>query len=87
VTPCIGCPAEEHYSCSCNQNPFCREAEMIDSKKKCWREKVTAEITVSHILQFAEEMGSNMSAVEVGEFLNENGRAQEVWTHMMQAGE
>ena len=60
---------------------------MIDLKKKCWREKVTAEITVAHMLQFASEMGTNMSAAEVAAFLNENGHAQDIWTHMMQAGE
>jgi hypothetical protein len=68
-------------------NPFCREAEMIDLKKKCWREKVTAEITVAHMLQFARELGTNMDAAEAAIFLNEHGRAQVVWTHMMQAGE
>jgi len=60
---------------------------MIDLKKKCWREKVTAEITLAHVLHFAREAGSNMSAAEVAAFFNENGRAQDVWTHMMQAGE
>lgn len=60
---------------------------MIDLKKKCWREKVTAEITMSHVQQFAEEMGTNMSAAEVAEFFNQNGRAQVVWIHMMQAAE
>jgi hypothetical protein len=60
---------------------------MIDLKKKCWREKVTAEITLAHLQQFAREAGSNLSAAEVAAFLNQNGRAQAVWTHMMQAGE
>ena len=60
---------------------------MIDLKKKCWREKVTAEITVAHMLQFARELGANMNAAEAATFLNEKGRAQAVWTHMMQAGE
>ena len=60
---------------------------MIDLKKKCWREKVTAEITVAHVLQFAREAGAKMDAAEVTAFLNENGRAQAVWTQMMQAGE
>ena len=64
------------YFCSLQANPFCREAEMIDLKKKCWREKVTAEITLAHVQQIAQEMGTNMSAAEVAEFLNENGRAQ-----------
>jgi hypothetical protein len=66
---------------------LCREAEMIDLKKKCWREKVTAEITLAHLQQFAREMGTNLNAAEVAAFLNEKGRAQAVWTHMMQAGE
>jgi uncharacterized protein with HEPN domain len=60
---------------------------MIDLKKKCWREKVTAEITLAHVLQFAKEAGMTMDAAEVAAFLNEQGRAQAVWTHMMQAGE
>jgi len=60
---------------------------MIDLKKKCWREKVTAEITVGHVLQFAREAGAHMNAAEVAAFLNQNGRAQSVWMHMMQAGE
>ena len=60
---------------------------MIDLKKKCWREKVTAEITLAHVLQFAREAGTSMSAAELAAFLNERGRAQAVWTHMMQAGE
>jgi hypothetical protein len=60
---------------------------MIDLKKKCWREKVTAEITLAHVLLFAREAGTNMNAAEVAAFLNERGRAQDVWTRMMQAGE
>ncbi len=60
---------------------------MIDLKKKCWREKVTAEITLAHMLQFAKELGSNLDAAEVAEFLNQKGLAQGIWMHMMQAGE
>ena len=60
---------------------------MTELKKKCWREKVTAEITLSHVLQFANEMGTSMNATEVAQFLNHNGLAQHVWIHMMQAGE
>jgi hypothetical protein len=60
---------------------------MIDLKKKCWREKVTAEITVAHMLQFARELGTTMNTAEAAEFLNQPGRAQAVWIHMMQAGE
>lgn len=60
---------------------------MTDNKKKCWREKVTAEITLTHMQQVARELGSNMSPAEVAAFFNCNGRAQELWTRMMQAGE
>lgn len=60
---------------------------MIDLKKKCWREKVTAEITVAHLQQFAQEVGCNLSAAELAAFLNEKGRAQAIWTQMMQAAE
>jgi hypothetical protein len=60
---------------------------MIDLKKKCWREKVTAEITVAHMLQFAKELGTKLDAAEVAKFLNEKGLAQGIWMHMMQAGE
>ena len=60
---------------------------MSELKKKCWREKVTAEITVAHLQRFAQEMGTDLSATEVAQFLNQNGLAQDVWMHMMQAGE
>jgi hypothetical protein len=60
---------------------------MIDLKKKCWREKVTSEITMTHLQQFAREMGANLSAAEAAQFLNQSGLAQSVWIHMMQAGE
>ena len=58
-----------------------------DKKKKFWREKVTAEITLVHLQAFAQEMGSSISCEEVGEFLNQSGVAQSLWIHMMQAGE
>jgi len=60
---------------------------MTELKKKCWCKKVTAEVTMSHLLQFVKETGSNMTEAETAQFLNENGRAQDVWTHMMQAAE
>ena len=60
---------------------------MNELKKKCWREKVTAEITMTHLQQFAQEAGTNLSAAEVAQFLNRDGLAQNVWMHMMQAGE
>lgn len=60
---------------------------MKDLTRKCWREKVTAEITLAHLQQFAAESGTHMSATEVATFLNQNGRAHDLWVHMMQAGE
>ena len=60
---------------------------MKDLTKKCWREKVTVEITVAHLQHFAAESGSHMSAEEVAAFLNQDGHAQSLWIHMMQAGE
>lgn len=60
---------------------------MKDLNKKCWREKVTAEITLAHLQQFAAESGSNMSVAELAAFLNQQGRAHSMWIHMMQAGE
>lgn len=60
---------------------------MIDPKKKCWREKVTAEITLAHVEAFAKEAGSDFTAAQLATFLNQSGRAQALWNHMMQAGE
>ncbi len=60
---------------------------MKDLTKKCWREKVTAEITLTHLQQFAAESGSHMSTDEVAAFLNQDGRAHDMWLRMMQAGE
>jgi len=55
--------------------------------KKCWRERVTAEITVAHLVQFAREVGDEISPAQAEAFLNENGQAYEMWMHMMRAGE
>ena len=57
---------------------------MQDKKK---REKVVAEITIAHLLQFAAEAGCKLSQEEAIGFLNEQGRAYEMWKHMMLAGE
>jgi hypothetical protein len=51
------------------------------------REKVIAEITLAHLLQFAQEMGLTMTREEAVAFLNQNGRAYAMWKRMMQAGE
>lgn len=55
--------------------------------KKCWRERVTAEITVAHLVEFAREVGDELSTSQAEAFLNENGHAYEMWMHMMRAGE
>jgi hypothetical protein len=60
---------------------------MKDLTKKCWREKVTAEITLAHLQHFADESGKPMSADEIAAFINQDGRAHDMWLHMMQAGE
>ncbi|HEV2117669.1 MAG TPA: hypothetical protein VGR48_16665 [Terriglobales bacterium] len=55
--------------------------------KKCWRQKVVAEMTAIHLQQFAREMGASLSTPDALVFLNEQGRAYEMWQHMMRAGE
>jgi len=57
---------------------------MPDKKR---REKVVAEITVAHLTQFAAEVGRALSTEEALSFLNQHGRAYEMWKHMMLAGE
>lgn len=51
------------------------------------REKVVAEITLAHLTQYAEQMGRSLTPEEAAAFLNQNGRAYEMWKRMMQAGE
>ncbi len=55
--------------------------------KKCWRQKVVAEMTAAHLQQFARELGTPLSAPDALVFLNERGRAYEMWKEMMRAGE
>jgi len=57
----------------------------MTEKKK--REKVSAEITAEHLIRFAREVGASMSHEEAIGFLNREGRAYDMWKHMMQAGE
>jgi hypothetical protein len=57
----------------------------MTEKKK--REKVTAEITLAHLLEFAQESGLNLSREEAVAFFNQNGRAYAMWKEMMQAAE
>jgi hypothetical protein len=51
------------------------------------REKVVAEITLAHLTQVAHQMGRSLTPEEAMAFLNQHGRAYEMWKRMMQAGE
>ena len=57
---------------------------MSDHKK---REKVVAEISLAHLMQCAAAIGRAVSQEEALVFLNEEGRAYEMWKRMMAAGE
>lgn len=57
---------------------------MTERKK---RQKVSAEITTDHLIQFARELGAAMNQDDAVAFLNRNGRAYDMWKHMMRAGE
>jgi hypothetical protein len=56
------------------------------SQKK-YRDRVMAEITLSHLLRLANEQGRPVSREQALVFLNQEGRAYEMWKYMMQAGE
>ena len=51
------------------------------------RERVIAEITLSHLMRLANEQGCPVSREQALAFLNQEGRAFELWKHMMQAAE
>jgi hypothetical protein len=57
----------------------------MPEKKK--REKVVAEITACHLTQLVRGMGRSLSREEAIAFLNQDGRAYDMWKHMMHAGE
>lgn len=57
---------------------------MTDKRK---REKVVAEITTLHLVEFMREQGRSLDHRQAIAFLNENGRAYSMWKHMMYAGE
>jgi len=50
------------------------------------RDKVIAEITVSHLMRLAIENGCPVSREPALVFFKREGRAQQMWKHMMQAG-
>ena len=49
------------------------------------REKVVAEVTLAHLMEFAAESGCSLTLEEASAFLNQNGCAYAMWKHMMQA--
>jgi hypothetical protein len=56
------------------------------SEKK-GRERVIAEITLSDLMRLGDEQGCPVSREQALAFLNQEGRAFEMWKHMMQAAE
>ena len=57
---------------------------MTDKKD---RERVIAGITLSHLIRLGNEQGCFVSREQAIAFLNQEGRAFEMWKHMMQAAE
>jgi len=51
------------------------------------RERVIAEITLSHLMRLGNEQGCPVSREQALAFLNQEGQAFEMWKHMMQAAE
>ena len=51
------------------------------------RERVIAEITLSHLIRLGNEQGCPVSREQALAFLNHEGRAFEMWKRMMQAAE
>jgi len=51
------------------------------------RERVTAEITLSHIVRLAQEQRCSVNREQALTFLNQEGQAFEMWKHMMRAAE
>ena len=60
---------------------------MTDKTDKKDRERVIAEITLSHLMRLGKEQGCPVSRDQALAFLNQEGRAFEMWKHMMQAAE
>lgn len=55
--------------------------------EKKQRERVVAEITLTHLTEVARELGRTLNHDEAVAFLNQDGRAYAMWKHMMLAGE
>ena len=54
-------------------------------RQKKNRDRVTAEITLFHLMRLASERGRSVSREQAMAFLNQEC-AQQMWHHMMQAG-
>src|SRR5579864_4175453 len=61
--------------------------DKTDKTDKKDRERVIAEITLSHLMRLGKEQGCPVSWHQVLAFLNQEGRAFEMWKHMMHAAE
>ena len=57
---------------------------MTDKKD---RERVITEITLSHLIRLGNEQGCPVSRQQALVFLNQEGKAFEMWKHIMQAAE
>ena len=68
----------------CLKSKPVRVKAMTDKKD---RERVIAEITLSHLIRLGNEQGCPVSRQQALAFLNQEGRAFEMWKHMMQAAE
>ena len=60
---------------------------MQGNEDKKTRERVIAEITLSHLIRLGNEQGCPVSRQQGLAFLNQDGRAFEMWKHMVQAAE
>lgn len=51
------------------------------------RERVVAEVTLSHLMRLGNQEGCPVNREQALAFLNQAGLAFEMWKHMMQAAE
>ena len=51
------------------------------------RDRVVAEITSAYLMQVVAEYGRHLNQEQALNFLNQEGRAYEMWKQMMYAGE
>lgn len=51
------------------------------------RDRVVAEITAAYLVQIVREYGRPLDQEQALNFLNEKGRAYDMWKEMMYAGE